>query len=188
MANIFLVSAPGCGSKIAVRDTFNVCRATGKTKRIVLGKNRHFDEALNEQIPSYEEALSALQRYDAAESSVHNVITGWLVTHYADRLFEQFKDTAIFIFAKRTNEQRRARGISKNKVLSKLDPASVANKVADQIASFVTLVEAQGGQWRRTKKFVLNKELTRLNQRKARVPKDFRYAVIGNQAVLGASQ
>lgn len=186
MANIFLVSAPGCGSKIAVRDAFNVCRSSGKTKRIVLGKNRHFDECLNEQIPSYEEVLAALQRYDAAESSVHNVITGWLVTHYADRLFEQFKDNSIFIFTKRVNEQRRKRGISKSKVLSKLDPVSVANKVADQIASFVTLVEEKGGQWRRTKKFVLDGELARLNQRRTRVPKDFRCAVIGNQGVLAS--
>jgi len=186
MANIFLVSAPGCGSKIAVRDAFNVCRATGTTKRIVLGKIRHFDECLNEQIPSYEEVLAALQRFDAAESSVHNVIVGWLVTHYADRLFEQFKDTSIFVFTKRVNEQRRRQSFSKSKVLSKLDPTSVANKIADQIASIVTLVEEKGGQWGRTKNFVFNGELSRLNQRRTRVPKDFRYAVIGNQEVLGS--
>lgn len=184
MANIFLVSAPGCGSKIAVRDAFNVCRTTGKTKRIVLGKYRHFDECLNEQIPSYEEVLAALQRSDAAESSVHNVITGWFVTHYADRLFEQFKDTSIFIFAKRVNEEVRKRNIGKSNVLSKLDPTSVSNKITEQIESFVTLVDEQGGQWRRTKKFVLNGELPRLNRRGTRIPEDFRCAVIGNQEIL----
>lgn len=187
MANIFLVSAPGCGSKIAVRDAFNVCRATGKTKRIVLGKTRHFDECLNEVIPTYQEVVDALNRYDAAESSVHNVITGWLVTHYADQLFEQFKDTSVFIFVKRVNEQQRAARLGKARPLSKLDPNSVSNKVGEQIASMVSVVESKSGQWRRTKKFVLNKELTRANaRRRVKVPKDFRFAVIGNEGVLGS--
>ena len=186
MANIFLVSAPGCGSKIAVRDAVNVCRATGKTKKIVLGKNRHFDEFLNDQIPSYAEVLEALNRYDQAEESVHNVITGWLVAHYSDQLFEQFKDTSIFIFVKRTNEERRLRGLARSKALSKLDPSSIGNKVNQQIEKMVATVAEKNGTWHKTRQFVLDKGLTRLNQKKVRVPKDFRYAVIGEQGVLGS--
>lgn len=185
MANIFLVSAPGCGSKIAVRDAFNVCRATGQTKVIVLGKIRQFDECLNEVIPTYQEVVDALNRYDAAESSVHNVITGWLVTHYADRLFEQFKDSSIFVFVKRVNREKRSLRLNKNKFLSKLDSTSINNKVEEQISSFIALVEQKEGQWRKGKRFVFDPSLSRLNQRGLRIPNDFRYAVIGDQSILG---
>lgn len=187
MANIFLVTAPGCGSKIAVRDAFNVCRATGSVKNIVLGKFSTFDECLNDQIPSYEEVLTALNRQDTAENTMHNVILGWWVTHYADRLYEQFKDNSVFVFVKRVNTERRSIRVSKSKLLSKLDTDSVNRKIEEQITSFVSLVEAKDGQWRKAQRFVFDPSLARLNQRARRVPKDYRVAIIGDQSVLGES-